>query len=328
MAERVIDREPATAEFERPTERDLGFGAVVTEQAGPRFLNRDGTFNVRRDGIGLLSSLNPYHTLLTMSWPRFLGLMLLLYFFSNVVFGFLYASFGEEGLVDSTGTMSGMFLRGFFFSVQTFATIGYGTIHPLGVAPNLLVTIESYYSLIANALITGAVFARFARPTAKIVFSEVAVIAPYQDITAFMFRLVNGRNSQLLEVKAQVIFARFVDEGGRRIRRFDLLPLERRSVSFFPLTWTVVHPIDEGSPMWGCKMDDLRAADSEFLIMLTATDETFAAVVHQRSSYKPDEIRFGHKFVSIYNNAPGEPVSIDVKRLSQVEKVQFVSETR
>ena len=323
MAERVLDREPVAAEFERPADRDLGFGAVVTESAGPRFLNRDGTFNVSRDGIGLLSSLNPYHTLLTMSWKSFLGFMLLLYFVSNIIFGVLYASFGEAGLVDTTGSTEGMFLRGFFFSVQTFATIGYGTIHPVGVTPNLLVTIESYYSLLANALITGVVFARFARPTSRIVFSDIAVIAPYQDITGFMFRLVNGRNSQLLEVKAQVIYARFVDENGRRVRKFDLLPLERRSVSFFPLTWTVVHPIDEGSPLWGCSMEDLRAADAEFLIVLNATDEIFAAVVYQRSSYKPDEIRFGHKFVSIYNNQPGERVSIDVRLLSRTEKAEI-----
>ena len=323
MAERVVERQPVSGEFERPADRDLGFGSVVTEMAGPRFLNRDGTFNVGRDGIGLLSSLNPYHTLLTMSWKSFLGLMLLLYFVSNVVFGALYASFGDVGLVDTTGSTDGIFLRGFFFSVQTFATIGYGTIHPVGVVPNLLVTIESYYSLLANALITGVVFARFARPTARIVFSDIAVIAPYQDITGFMFRLVNGRNSQLLEVKAQVIYARFVDENGRRVRKFDLLPLERRSVSFFPLTWTVVHPIDEGSPLWGCTMEDLLAADAEFLIMLSATDETFAAVVNQRSSYKPDEVRFGHKFITIYNNAPGEKISIDARRLSKTERVEI-----
>src|SRR4030095_14982520 len=149
------------------------------------------------------------------------------------------------------------FLRGFFFSVQTFATIGYGTIHPVGIGPNLLVTIESYYSLIANALITGLVFARFARPTAKILFSDVAVIAPYQDITGFMFRVVNGRNNQLIEVKAQVMMARFVNEDGKIVRRFEVLDLERKSVTFFPLTWTIVHPIDEKSPLFGVNAEDL-----------------------------------------------------------------------
>lgn len=319
MAEKVLEREAPTLELERSSDRDLGFGSVVTEQAGPRFLNRDGTFNVQRDGFGIFASLNPYHTLLSMTWPRFLGLMLMLYFVSNVVFGSLYSLFGDAGLVDTANAAGSMFLRGFFFSVQTFATIGYGTIHPVGVVPNLLVTLESYYSLLANALITGLVFARFARPTARVIFSDIAVIAPYQDITGFMFRIINGRNNQLIEVKAQVTFARFVTENGKRIRKFDTLTLERRSVTFFPLTWTVVHPIDEGSPLWSCTEDDLLAADAEFLILLTATDETFATVVHQRSSYKPDEVLFGRKFMNIYNNAPGERISIDVGRLSKVE---------
>ena len=319
MAEKVLEREAPRLELERSSARDLGFGSFVTEHTGPRFLNRDGTFNVQRDGFGIFASLNPYHTLLSMSWKRFLGLMLLLYFVSNVVFGSLYSTFGDAGLVDTANASGSIFLRGFFFSVQTFATIGYGTIHPVGVVPNLLVTLESYYSLLANALITGLVFARFARPTARVIFSDIAVIAPYQDITGFMFRIINGRNNQLIEVKAQVTFARFVNENGKRVRKFDTLALERRSVTFFPLTWTVVHPIDEGSPLWGCNEADLRAADAEFLILLTATDETFATVVHQRSSYKPDEVLFGRKFVNIYNNAPGERISIDVGRLSKVE---------
>jgi inward rectifier potassium channel len=135
-----------------------------------------------------------------------------------------------------------------------------------------------------------------------------------------MFRIVNGRSNQLIEVKAQVTYARFVSEDGKRVRKFDSLTLERRSVTFFPLTWTVVHPIDEGSPLWGCSEEDLRSSDAEILILLTATDETFASVVHQRSSYKPDEVRFGYKFVSIYNHKSGERISIDVKRLSKLER--------
>jgi inward rectifier potassium channel len=248
-------------------------------------------------------------------------LLLLLYFASNVVFGSLYALLGSTALIDTSESPTvSLFLRGFFFSVQTFATIGYGTIHPVGLIPNLLVTVESYYSMLANALITGVVFARFARPTAKIVLSEVAVVAPYQDITGFMFRLVNGRNNQLLEVKAQVTLARWVDENGRLVRRFDPLDLERRSVTFFPLSWTVVHPIDENSPMYGLSEAQLRAEDAEFLILLTAVDETFATVVHQRTSYKPDEIRWGHRFVNLYNKTQnGEPISINVRKLSKIE---------
>jgi inward rectifier potassium channel len=211
-------------------------------------------------------------------------------------------------------------LRGFFFSVQTFATIGYGTIHPVGFVPNMLVTIESYYSLLANALITGVVFARFARPTARVIFSEVSVIAPYRGIEGLMFRMVNGRNNQLIEVNVQVLFARFVNENGKSVRRFDFLELERDRVTFFPLAWTVVHPINESSPLRGLSQSDLINTDAELLILITAIDETFAQVVHTRTSYKPQSIRCGHKFVSMYNDVDdGEPISIDIRKLSQIE---------
>jgi inward rectifier potassium channel len=304
--------------------QDLGFGAVVARESRQRLLNRDGSFNVQRRGLSIATSVNLYHTFMTMSWSKFLGLILLLYFVSNIVFGLLYSLLGSSAVVDTSGdpTMS-LFIRGFFFSVQTFATIGYGTIHPVGLLPNFLVTVESYYSLLVNALITGAVFARFARPTAKVVYSDVAVVAPYRDKTGLMFRLVNGRNNQLIEIGAKVLFARFIDENGRVVRRFDFLRLERDSVTFFPLTWTVVHPIDEKSPMYGLTQQDLVDNDAEVLILLTAVDETFAQTVHSRSSYKPEEIKFGYKFANVYKPAgENEPIAIDVRRLSKIEKVQ------
>ncbi len=304
-------------------DRDLGFGSKVVTESRLRFLNRDGTFNVRRTGIRQLSTLNLYHFLLTMSWAQFLGLVLLLYFLSNIVFGLLYSSLGAEYLVDtSSKPTENIFLRGFFFSVQTFATIGYGTIHPVGVVPNLLVTIESYYSMIATALITGLVFARFSRPTAKVIFSETAVIAPYRNNSGFMFRVVNSRKNQLIEVQAQVLFTRFVEKDGTKIRMFDLLKLERERVSFLPLAWTIVHPVDEQSPMFGLTEEDFEKSDVEILVILSAMDETFAQTVHTRSSYKLKEIKFGYKFANLYNNIEtGEPISIDIRKLSQVEKI-------
>lgn len=306
----------------REEERDLGFGSVVARESRQRLLNQNGTFNVQRSGLNLFSSLSIYHAVISMSWKMFLGLVLLLYFLSNVVFGVIYASLGAETIVDtSTAPIQSVFLRAFFFSVQTFATIGYGTIHPIGLTANFLVALESYYSLILNALITGAVFARFARPTAQVRFSKVAVVAPYRGITGLMFRLVNGRSNQLIEVTAQVMIARFLEEDGRIVRRFDLLKLERERVAFFPLAWTVVHPINENSPLYGLTLEDLEKTDTEILVLLSATDETFASIVHTRSSYKPDEIIFGHKFVNMYNKMENdEPISINIKKLSAIEK--------
>jgi len=323
MQEEKTLRMPLGASLPRDEDRDLGFGSVVAGESRQRLLNQDGSFNVQRTGLPFLSSLNLYHTVISMSWKEFIGLTLLLYFLSNVVFGIVYSLFGATALVDTSEIpLENLLLRGFFFSVQTFATIGYGTIHPIGILPNLLVTIESYYSMIVTALITGIVFARFARPTARILFSEVAVIAPYRGIEGLMFRMVNGRSSQLIEVEAQVLFARFVEIDGKVTRRFDLLELERNSVSFFPLAWTIVHPIDDTSPLFGLTEEDLRATDAEILVLLSATDETFAAVVHTRSSYKPTEIKFGSKFKNIYNPvAEGEPLSVNINKLSQIEKI-------
>jgi inward rectifier potassium channel len=303
-------------------DRDLGFGAKVARETRMRFLNRDGTFNVRRSGLHTFSALNLYHYLLTMSWTNFLLLVLLLYFLSNIFFGLIYGLVGGNLLIDTSEIPTqNIFLRGFFFSVQTFATIGYGTIHPVGIVLNLLVTIESYYSLLANALITGLVFARFSRPEAKIIFSNNIVIAPYQNITGLMFRLVNNRNNQLIELKAQVLYARFVEENGTFVRRFDLLKLERERVSFLPLAWTVVHPIDEESPLYGCTEADLIKADAEILVILSAIDETFAQSVHTRTSYKIDEIKYGYKFSNLYNQTTNdEPITIDVRKLSNIEK--------
>lgn len=306
----------------REEERDLGFGSVVSRESRRRLLNQDGSFNVQRTGLNLLTSLSLYHVLISMSWKMFFALTLLLYFLSNVVFGLIYSGFGAAALIDSSEVPTkNLLLRGFFFSVQTFATIGYGTIHPVGIVPNLIVTLESYYSMIVTALITGIVFARFARPTARIIFSKTAVVAPYRGGQGFMFRLVNGRSNQLIEVEAQVMIARFIEENGKVVRRFDPLELERNRVAFLPLGWTIVHPITENSPLYALTHEDLVKTDAEILILLTATDETFASIVHTRTSYKPKEIKFGYRFVNLYKKVRNDqPLSIDIRKLSEIEK--------
>lgn len=304
-------------------ERDLGFGEKVASESPLRLINRDGTFNVRRTGHNVSTLLNLYHFLLNIPWKAFIGLTLLIYFLSNIIFGAVYASFGSTYLVDTSEIpTANLLLRGFFFSVQTFATIGYGTIHPVGIIPNLLVTIESYYSLILNALLTGIVFARFSRPTARIMFSETLLIAPYQDKTALMLRLVNMRRNQLIDLRARVLFTRTIEENDRIVRKFDSLELERDRVFFLPLAWTIVHPIDENSPLSNMTLEDLEKHKAEFIVLLTALDETYAQSVHARTSYKTEEMKSGYKFVNLYNEVvDGEPLSIDIRKLSETEKI-------
>jgi inward rectifier potassium channel len=297
--------------------KDLGFGSVVGGANERRLIERDGSFTARRDGFSKLSYLNGYHALLTMTWPKFLGIVMLAYVAINGLFASFYLLCGDAALAGlGLESMGGRFLRAFFFSVDTFATIGYGNVYPVGAAANWLVAVEAIVSILGVALLTGLVFARFARPTAALLFSDVAVIAPYQGKTGFMFRITNARSNQLMELEAKVQFTRLDGTG----RSYTQLKLERTKVVFFPMSWTVVHPIDETSPMWGLTHEHLIAREAEFLILISGIDETFAQTVHARSSYKPAEVVFGKRFASVYNPVGKDgTISIDVSKLSDVE---------
>jgi inward rectifier potassium channel len=181
---------------------------------------------------------------------------------------------------------------------------------------HVVMTAESLAGLLIFGLGTGILFSRFSRPTAAVVFSSRAVVAPYRGKTAFMFRITNGRSNQLVELEAKLQFSRLAGP----LRKYDQVALERSRVTFFPLSWTIVHPIDESSPLFGLTHEDLVASEAEFLILLAGTDETFSQTVHARSSYKPYEILFGHRFVNIYNPIGADGiVSIDVRKLSDTE---------
>jgi inward rectifier potassium channel len=302
---------------EEEINRDLGFGSVVAERAQKRLLNKDGSFNVRRHGLGFWDTLSGYHFLLNLSWPKFFGIYLLGYCLVNVTFAAAYYACGPEALAG--GADLGRVWQTFFFSIETFATIGYGNIQPVGLVANLLVSLEAVVSLLSFALATGLVFARFSRPTAKIIYSKHAIIAPYQGITSFQFRITNARTSQLIEVGARVVMSRFTGTPQGRKRQFYTLRLERKSVAFFPLAWTVVHPIETDSPLYGWTDQMLREADTEFLVLLTGIEETFSQQVHSRSSYKSDEIIWNARFANLYeNNAKGDDLAIDMEKFHEV----------
>jgi inward rectifier potassium channel len=309
-----MNSQAANSRLEVP--QDLGFGSVVTGQKHFRLLNRDGSFNVRRSRSRFPRLT--YHGLLTMSWTRFVALFISVYLGVNILFACAYMLCGPDVLQGPIN--GGRFLRAFFFSVETFSTIGYGNIIPVGVAANMLVVAESITTLVIFGLGTGLVFSRFARPFAAIGYSERAVIAPYKGITAFEFRVVNQRTNQLVDVEAEVIFSRFEDCGGYRQRRFHDLSLERQTVTFFPLNWTIVHPIDESSPLYGWTKRMMLDAEVEFFVLLTAVDETFAQTVHSRSSYSADEVEVGAQFVRMFETHDRE-IFVDMQLLSRIERV-------
>ena len=303
--------------------KDLGFGTEVARGARQRLLNRDGTFNVVREGLNPLSALSLYHWSLTISWPKFLGLMTVSYVAVNALFALAFLLCGPDALQSAVGSFAGHpFYRAFFFSVYTFATIGYGNIIPVGVAANSLVAIEALVYIIGIALATGVIFSRFSRPTTRIVYSRNAIVAPYRDKMALEFRIANGRSSQLIEVQIQVILTKLEQANGTTVRKFYDLDLERHRVVFFALSWTVVHPIDSNSPMWGLTKKDLLDADAEVLILLTATDETLSQVVHSRSSYKADEIVWGAKFSNMFMRT--EAAGIIGMNLDRIHDIEIV----
>lgn len=305
--------DPERSSATEPTQ-DLGFGSVVSRESRARFLNRDGTFNVRRRGLGVFRSRSLYHFLLDITWPRFFGLVCVWYLVTNAAFGTAYMAVGDGAFpgLEAEGTGSG-FLAYFFFSVHTLATIGYGHVVPRGTAANVLVTAESLVGLLAFGLAAGLMFARFARPTAHILFSDHALMAPYRGGTGFMFRIVNGRKNQVVELRARIVLTRRKASGTGR--EYHILELERDRVAFFPLAWTVVHPVDENSPLHGVSEADLVAQDAEFLVLLSGFDETFSQTVHARSSYRADEIRWGRRFADMFDHG-GDSLAVDVDRLS------------
>lgn len=312
--------QPAVRPSEEET-RDLGFGSLVASSARERLLNPDGSFNVRRTGLGFWETFTPYHVLVTMSWPRFLALAATSFMAINFLFGVIYWSLGATALLSpGAEKFGGPFLQAFFFSVETFATIGYGHVAPMGVAANMVMTAESLVGVLAQALVTGFTFARFARPTAAILFSNRALIAPYRGGTALMFRIANQRSNEIIELHAQVMMAKMDNTAVGRKRTFAPLTLERSRVVFFPLSWTVVHPIDEASPLWGVSEDRLLAMDAEILILLSGYDETFAQQVHTRSSFKASEVVWNAKFKNIFDAKVHEgDVALEVSRVHEYE---------
>jgi len=305
-----------------PAERDLGFGSVVASDTRVRLLNRDGTFNVRREGTGYWQSLSLYNWLLQLSWPRFFALVVATYVVVNLFFavGFLLAGPGSL----SGPAPLGQFGRAFFFSVETFGTIGYGNIAPLNTAAHVILSVEALAGLLAVALITGIVFARFSRPVPKIAFSNSALIAPYRGGRALMFRIANERSSQLIDVEARVVVALFDRRDGHATRRFSVLSLERNRVALFPLSWTVVHPLEENSPLYGLSERDLAEKGAELLVLLTGLDETFMQTVHARSSYRYDEIVWGARFSDIFEkDRAAHDLTVDISRIHAFEKVDL-----
>lgn len=296
------------------TPQDLGFGTKALGSRA-RLLNADGSFNVKRKGLPVFRLYNVYHALITMSWGRFALVILAFYIIVNSIFAMFYLMAGLEHLAGVLGeTAFERYLDAFFFSAQTLTTVGYGRISPVGATASIIAAIESLIGLLGFALATGLFYGRFSRPQARILYSKAAVIAPYLEGRGLMFRIANLRSTQLIEVEVQVVISML--KADKKSRTFETLKLERSKISFMALSWTVVHPIDNESPLYGFTEEQLKERDAEFLVVLKGFDDTFSQTVYSRSSYKYHEIKWSSKFVNIITGVDGVAI-LDLDKISE-----------
>jgi inward rectifier potassium channel len=305
-------------------EKELGFGTKTSTQR-TRLINKDGSFNIDRVERSRWQSVSIYHALINMSWRRFNFFVFLYFIVINLIFACCYYFAGMKGLngVQGTSPMD-LFLEAFFFSTQTFSTVGFGRISPGNHIISSIAAIESLAGLLGFALATGLLYGRFSRPVARIIFSRNAIIAPFKNATAFQFRIANKmRNSQITNMECQVTVAKLEIENGLPIRRFRSLKLELKSIVFFPLSWTINHIIDDDSPLNGMSDEDLKKADVEFLVLLTGFNDTFSQTVNTRFSYTHEELVHGARFISIFGqNEKGQTLQ-DLNKISDYEIVSL-----
>ena len=266
-----------------------------------RVINKDGSFNVVRRGARW-RDFHPYLHLINLGWPPFLAILFSTFLTVNTLFALAYFALGPGQLAGGeASTATGRFLNAFFFSAHTLSTVGYGNIAPSGLASNFLSAFEAMVGLMGFATATGLLYGRFSRPSARIGFSPNMLVTRYHGGTSLQFRIVNQRPNLLMEVEAKVLLMTVEGRSGELRRTYYPLDLERSAIQFLPLTWTVVHPIEEQSPLAGKTASSLERLQAEFLILIKGYDDTFSQIVHARYSYRYDELLWNRRFAPAFH---------------------------
>lgn len=312
---------PAPARPE-PPDADLGLGGVVVQRQRGRFMGRDGRPTTIKYGVGSQTVEKLYLAALQATWTQFgawlLGGLLLM----NGFFAAAWSGLGPRAIAGGEALgVPDPFLRALAFSVGVFTTLGTGALHPVGTTATWLWMFEALVGPLVLVTAAGLLVARLTRPRTRLRFSEGMVVAPYNGGRGLMFRFVNAQPSELTHVQVQVTLARFVTRDGTRQRDFRTLPLERDTVVFFPLHWTVVHPITAASPLAGTTPASLAESEAEFLISVSAHEETFSTRVTARTSYVWQDVAWDARFASVFAHAADEGVAIDVERLSLLDRL-------
>lgn len=299
------------------TENNTGFGANASDYGG-RFVNKNGVPNVKKKGVHLLERTSWYHAMLALPRWKFLLLIFAFYVVVNIVFACLYYAVGLENLNGvKTGTPLEQFGQAFFFSAQTLTTVGYGHISPSGFTVSTIAALEALIGLLSLALATGLLYGRFSKPTAYIKISDNAIIAPFKNGTALMLRIAPFKNTALTDAEAKLTIGLPVEENGIIANRFFPLELEYDTVNALTLSWTIVHPITEESPLYHFVKGDFENLNGEILVFIKAFDDMFSNTVVARSSYTFKEVIYGAKFQPMYHrNEEASNTILDLEKLN------------
>ena len=285
------------------SEINTGFG-INTNDYGGRFVNKDGGANIDKKGISIIERVSLYHSLLAMPRWKFFSVIFLFFIIVNLCFSIIYYVIGVQHLAGAVvKSPVENFVEVFFFSCQTFSTVGYGRISPAGNLITSVAAFEGFLGPLSFALATGLLFGRFSKPTAYLKFSKNALIAPYQGITALMLRVAPYKNTTLLDADVKVNMAMSVEENGKMVNKFFPLTLEFNTVTALTLSWTIVHPINDSSPLYNFTKEDFANTKGEVLVYLKAFDDMFANTVVARTSYIFSEVVFGAKFKPMYKSS-------------------------
>jgi len=306
--------------FERIKElRNSGFGSNIKDE-GERLITKKGKFNVKKEGLSFLERFNLFHSLINMPTIAFFVCLLIGYLIINLLFTSTYLIIGLEGLQGTTANND--FFDAFYFSSQTLTTVGYGGLYPTGKLISFIASIEAFIGLLSFAVSTGLLYGRFSKPKAKLMFSKKALISPYNDITGLMARVANPKDNQLINASVSMIFSQVIKENDVSSRKFYTLKLEIEKISLFVTSWTVVHPITEESPLYGLTHQEMKERNAEMILLLSAYDESYSQDLHDRTSYKAEDIVANAKFSSVSGVSEGDRSVLRLDKLSDYEFVK------
>ncbi|TNJ43101.1 ion transporter [Tamlana fucoidanivorans] len=301
--------------------KDPGVGNVSVQFA-KRMINNRGSFNVLHENKPRRFS-EAYNYLVTISWSQFFGLSLITYMLANVLFALIYLLLGIEDITQPSGDVFKDFLKAFFFSSQTFTTVGYGVLAPKGIFSGIVSSIEAFVGLMFFAFTTGLLYGRFSKPRAAIRFSEYMVLRDFEDGKALMFRIENDRKSTMINPKVSVTFVHTKEnEKGEYVNDFYALKLERDTIKYLPTTWTLVHEIDQDSPLFGYSDEALIKQHGELLIMVSYYDESFNQEVHQLYSYLLKDTKLNCKFIKAYYYNDAGDMILDHELFDAIEPLK------